>query len=256
MLANYHTHTPLCRHAVGEMREYIEAAIDGGIKKLGFSDHAPQLYGDGYVSGIRMTPEEAYGYISDVRALAEEYKSDIEIFCGFEAEYFPSIFEKLRSFCRDNGVDYLILGQHCLTIEPSHRWVGAPSPNKEELTKYVDEVLEGLSTGAFSYLCHPDVFCYSGYDREFYMSENRRLCQGAAKLGIPMEINLHGLLEARHYPGDRFFELAREEGNTFILGIDAHDPREMNDLDNHRDGVRFATDNGITLLDDITFKKI
>lgn len=41
MLANYHTHTFRCRHALGEDREYIEHAIDGGLKVLGFSDHCP-----------------------------------------------------------------------------------------------------------------------------------------------------------------------------------------------------------------------
>ena len=41
MLANYHTHTARCHHASGSEREYIEAAIAGGMKILGFSDHAP-----------------------------------------------------------------------------------------------------------------------------------------------------------------------------------------------------------------------
>ena len=41
MLANYHTHTTRCRHAVGADREYVKAAIESGVKILGFSDHAP-----------------------------------------------------------------------------------------------------------------------------------------------------------------------------------------------------------------------
>ncbi len=40
-IANYHTHTKRCRHAVGEDREYVEAAIEAGLKVLGFSDHTP-----------------------------------------------------------------------------------------------------------------------------------------------------------------------------------------------------------------------
>ena len=42
--ANYHTHTIRCKHAVGEEREYIEAAISEDFKILGFSDHTPQPY--------------------------------------------------------------------------------------------------------------------------------------------------------------------------------------------------------------------
>ena len=36
MYANYHTHTKRCQHAVGEDREYVEAAIAAGIQVLGF----------------------------------------------------------------------------------------------------------------------------------------------------------------------------------------------------------------------------
>ena len=82
--ANYHTHTVRCRHAYDPEREYIETAIKMGIKKLGFSDHIPCPFTDGYVSGIRMTMEQAPEYVSTIRTLAEEYKDDIKIFVGFE----------------------------------------------------------------------------------------------------------------------------------------------------------------------------
>lgn len=36
MIANYHTHTWRCRHADGTEREYVERAIEGGLKILGF----------------------------------------------------------------------------------------------------------------------------------------------------------------------------------------------------------------------------
>ena len=42
ILANYHTHTIRCKHAVGTEREYIEAAISERFKILGFSDHTPE----------------------------------------------------------------------------------------------------------------------------------------------------------------------------------------------------------------------
>lgn len=58
--ANYHTHTYRCQHAYGSEREYIEAAIRMGIAELGFSDHVPCPFKDGYVSGIRMTMEQAH----------------------------------------------------------------------------------------------------------------------------------------------------------------------------------------------------
>ena len=41
MLVDYHCHTRLCKHAVGEVPQYVERAIARGIDELGFSDHMP-----------------------------------------------------------------------------------------------------------------------------------------------------------------------------------------------------------------------
>ena len=255
MTINYHTHTARCGHAVGTDRAYVESAIKAGIKKLGFSDHSVQFFDGGFVSGIRMREQEAEGYITSIRALAAEYKNDIEILVGFEAEYFPSIFPRLQSFCRNNGVDYLLLGQHCLTTEPTKRWGTTPSDNEEELCRYVDEVLEGLATGSFSYLCHPDMFLFTGR-QELYEKEMTRLCRGAKALNIPLEINLLGLRDHRHYPCDRFFAIAAREGNTFFYGSDAHSPDVFPDTVGKGMLKAFTKKHGITLLDDIILRKI
>ena len=45
---NYHTHTYRCGHAIGEDEEYIKVSIQNGIKHLGFSDHIPFAFPDGY----------------------------------------------------------------------------------------------------------------------------------------------------------------------------------------------------------------
>lgn len=261
MNVNYHTHTYLCGHAIGGVREYVEAAIGAGFKRLGFADHSPQFFDGGYGEGIRknmrMTPFEAEGYISEIRALSEEYKNDIELFVGFEAEYFPSIFGRLQSFCRDFGVDYLILGQHCLTIEPSEYWIGAPTAENRLLTLYVDQVLEGLNTGSFTYLCHPDMCNFVG-DEEHYVKEMTRLCKGAKSLNIPIEMNLQGLREGRFYPTKRFISIAAEIGNQYILGADAHSPDALGLT--VRDGVpmadKIAKEFGFEYLKDISFKRI
>ena len=43
MPADYHTHTPLCRHAEGEPEAYVDAALAAGLTEYGISDHAPQV---------------------------------------------------------------------------------------------------------------------------------------------------------------------------------------------------------------------
>ena len=118
MLANYHTHTSRCHHAIGSDEEYIQKAIAEGLKILGFSDHAPYLYPNGYVSYYKMTPNEAPEYFSSLSALREKYKDYIKIHIGYEAEYYPEIWNETVEFWKTaNSPEYIILGQHFSTQE-------------------------------------------------------------------------------------------------------------------------------------------
>ena len=255
MLANYHTHTARCHHATGTEREYIESAIRSGLRILGFADHSPQLFEDGFRSSIRMLPKEAENYVTTLRRLAEEYKDDITIHVGFEAEYFPSIFPALRQFSRDLGIDYLILGQHCLHEEQQNLWVARASIDPGLLPVYVDQLLEGLSTGAFTYLAHPDVFRFSGEDA-VYDREMRRLLEGVRALGLPVEYNLLGIRENRPYPTPAFWDLVAEIGCDVILGRDAHAPAMMEEKDVVARAKQELAARGITPIVTVPFRKI
>ena len=83
----YHTHTARCHHAVGADEEYVKAAVDRGVRVLGFSDHAPMPYPGGYVSYYKMTPDELEGYCSSLLHMREKYKDRIDILIGLETEY-------------------------------------------------------------------------------------------------------------------------------------------------------------------------
>ena len=113
LLHNYHTHTTRCHHAVGQDREYVEAAIQAGMKTLGFSDHAPYIHPIGNnAPQHRIFLEDAQDYVLSVRALAKEYEKDIRILCGYELEYYPLLHKDEMAFLRTLGCDYCILGQH------------------------------------------------------------------------------------------------------------------------------------------------
>ena len=125
MFANYHTHTARCHHATGEDKAYVEAAIQNGFQVLGFSDHCPWIFSDGYVSPIRMTPDELDGYVTSLTALKKEYAADITIYIGLESEYVPEMLPEQQKFLQDYPIDYQILGEHFLYPEQCH-----PSYNK------------------------------------------------------------------------------------------------------------------------------
>ncbi|MFU0827331.1 MAG: Histidinol-phosphatase [Lachnoclostridium sp.] len=225
MLANYHTHTFRCNHASGEDKEYVEAAIRAGMKVLGFSDHCPWIFDNGYISGMRMLPQDIDDYFDSLQRLKQEYSGDITIYIGFEAEYFPELIDAQTEFFKDYPLDYMILGQHFINREPMN---GAGNPTTDEmiLKKYVDNVIEGMETGKYQYVAHPDLINYIG-PKGIYEYHMKRLCQYLKDKNIPIEINLQGLSGNRHYPSEHFLSIAQKTGNSAIIGIDAHDPKRL-----------------------------
>lgn len=253
--ANYHTHTVRCNHAVGSEREYIEEAIKSGFHTLGFADHSPYIFEGGHYSSFRMKPEELSEYVSTISSLREEYKNDIKIYIGLEAEYYPSIFGKYCDLIRNSGVDYLIMGQHYPKIEPSPSYCGRPSDDPQRLKDYVDTVIEGANTGLYSYIAHPDIINFTG-DPALYESEMERLVQGVVKAGVLFELNILGLREGRVYPREAFWKLVSKHGGKAVFGSDAHEPWQIYDEQTIQRGIELLEKLGIPYTEELDLKRL
>ena len=227
MLYNYHTHTFRCGHAVGSDKEYVENAIKSGIKVLGFADHAPYVFKSKDGSNKdQMSLDGLNEYAKSVRTLKKEYQSDIEILLGFEVEYYSNFHKEEMRLLNTVKPDYLILGQHYLSKQSADLYVHSATHDIKDLNAYVDIVLEGLNTGCFAYLAHPDLMQFNGViDCKMKKDAYKRLCQGAKNMSVPLEINLLGISRDRGYPTDEFFKIAGEVGNDIVIGYDAHDPK-------------------------------
>lgn len=255
MRENVHTHTARCHHAKGTEREYIEAAIDRGLAVLGFADHGPQIFPEGYVSGIRMLPEELPEYVRTLTELRQEYKNHIDIRIGLELEYYPACFDETVAWIRKCGVEFLILGQHWIGNEIGETHTFHPSDDPARLTAYVDQSLDGLRTGLFSYAAHPDAFRFVG-NPAVYREQMTRFCREAKRLNVPLEINLQGVMENRPYPREDFWQIAAETGNRVVLGIDAHQPHVIRDEQPYLDAHKLCRAWGITPEEHIELRDI
>lgn len=253
MIANYHTHTWRCMHAVGTEREYVEAAIKGGLKILGFSDHTPMPYDAGYVSNVKMLPEQLEDYVNTVLGLKEEYKKDIEIHLGLEVEYYPAYFENMRKLIEPYPVEYFLLGQHFLGNEINDLYSGAPTSDAEVLKRYCRQSQEALRTGCFTYFAHPDLINFKG-DKAVYQKEVRTLCETAKELDIPLEINFLGIGDHRNYPNPAFWEVAAEVGNKVIFGSDAHAPDKVWNPPVLRTAEKIVEEYGLERLETVSFR--
>lgn len=262
LISNYHTHTYRCGHALPNPDiDYVNKAIELGYKNLGFSDHAP-LKGIHHLS-MRMDFEKDFpGYISSIRSLEEEFKGKINIKLGLEIEYYSDRDDYYKELLNDYHLDYLILGQHLRydsngDMDLYWRHID----DFEGIKRYVDDLILGINSGHFTYVCHPDLFLNhvkSLTPEVLKMFED--ICLAAKKMNLPLEININGDTNNKywalkhgcyHYPSVEFFRVAKKIGNRFIFGVDAHAPWDFDKI-NYPYFDEFLKETGITSSDILT----
>lgn len=232
MKANFHTHTYRCNHAVGDVRDYVEAAVQAGFDMLGMSDHTPWPN----VVGVGMHVDLLPGYVDTIRTLREEYADRISLKAGLECEYYRENTNWLRDTMAEMQLDYIIMGNHFVEKNGGRFYFGAAVEQKD-IYRYLERTLEGLQTGLYAYLAHPELFlrAYPQWDAAA-KDVSRELARACKALNVPVEYNLEGVRANRKgnhpgigYPSRYFWEVAAAEGCTAIIGYDAHMPESLLD---------------------------
>lgn len=230
--SNFHTHTKRCRHASGSEEDYIKSALLNRLSILGFSDHAPYPDID---LGRRMLFHELKDYLETVDALAIKYQNDITIRKGLEIEYLPEYRDYYEELLTKWNVEYLLMGEH-FYINPEGECANTYmiSSSTEQYLAYARTIAEGMRTGLFKVVAHPDLYLLN----PFAWNDD---CKRAADLIIDtavatdtiLEYNANGFRwEQKNYPDgtrfpyphDSFWQMAAQAPVRVIVGSDCHDP--------------------------------
>lgn len=237
---NYHTHTPHCNHASGTPEEYIQRALSCGVQYMGFSDHAPSMFSAVTQIKARMQLSEAESYVAELKQLREKYRDQIDLKIGFEMEYYPHHFQDMMRIVKKLGIEYLILGQHYTREEGvGSKYVTAPMEDVNDFKEHVASVVEGMQSGVFTYLAHPDVFHFVG-DPDLYLEEMQKICIASTAYNVPLEINFYGIRDHRNYPNECFWKLAGEANCPVVFGFDAHDTPSAYDGESLKEAMRLV----------------
>lgn len=240
MNANYHTHTYRCKHAIGDVKDYILQAEKDNLQILGFSDHCP-FPGDTERTwfDVRMSEHEANDYINSIEK--EKSNTKLKLLKGFECEYSPEFDSWYKDFLLGElNADYLVLGQHWYTEYGDYLYCPEIKDSKT-LIRYFDELAIAMQTKLFSFLAHPDIIMSNGNEwNETYASAFSDIIDLAIKLDMPLEINGYGTYKKPltngnnntrqtaqtrfQYPYDKFWELVKIKGAKVICNSDAHNP--------------------------------
>ena len=86
--ADYHMHTPLCRHATGAPTAYAAQAVRLGFTEIGFSDHSPMIEDD--FDDWRMRHDQLDEYVAQVRQAQRDHPS-LTIRLALEVDFLPDV---------------------------------------------------------------------------------------------------------------------------------------------------------------------
>ncbi len=230
--ADYHMHTPLCRHATGEPTDYAAQAIKVGLTEIGFSDHSPMARDD--FDNWRMRLDQLDEYVGKVRQAQREFPQ-LTIKLALEVDYLPGHEGWIKELAARHPWDYFIGSVHYV----SDNWdVDNPAKLSEWKSRdayevwsvYFERLTMAAESGLFEIIGHADLpkkFCF--YPKEDCTPLFARFLDAAARSGTAVELNTAGLRkECREiYPSPRFLQLACERRVPITFASDAHAAEEV-----------------------------
>jgi len=230
--ADYHMHTPLCRHAAGEPVDYARRAVELGLTEIGFSDHSP-MRRDGF-DNWRMNLSQLDEYVAKIR-LAQKAFPQLTIRLALEVDYLPGHEDWIRELAARVPWDYFIGSVHYV----SDAWaIDDPQKLSEWKTRDAFDVwriyFERLALAAESKLF--EIIGHADLPKKFGIRPAQdcaplyeKFLDAAARAGCAIELNTAGLRKdcREIYPNRQLLELAFAKNVPITFGSDAHQPADV-----------------------------
>jgi histidinol-phosphatase (PHP family) len=230
--ADYHMHTPLCRHASGQPAEYAACAVAAGLAEIGFSDHSPMRRDD--FDNWRMRFDQLDEYVESVRRVQKD-SAGLVVKLALEVDYLPGHEDWIRELAARHPWDYLIGSVHYV----SDSWA-VDNPESiaqwkdrdpyEVWSTYFDRLTRAADSGLFEIIGHADLpKKFKIYPKQDCAPLFNRFLETAQRKNIAIELNTAGLRkECREiYPSRAFLQLAAQKKLPITFGSDAHAPSEV-----------------------------
>jgi histidinol-phosphatase (PHP family) len=234
MLVDYHTHHERCGHAVGTLEEYVQAALQKGLKEIGLSDHQPILHiqNEKIIPGSAMPYEELPRYVEEALELKAKYQGLIDIKVGLEADWIEGYEETVKNLLAQYPFDYVIGSVHFLgdwDITNSAELAGWDTRDAGEVcAEYFRQVRLAAKSGLFDTLGHIDVIKRFGHiPSDLYEHLLEETVLAIRDAGVCVEVNASGLRYpcAEQFPSRKLLHMLHAHNVPLTVGSDAHQPK-------------------------------
>ena len=239
-LSDFHIHTPYCGHAHGKIIDYVETAIQQGMKKICFTDHLERYYLTASQKkrywDWGMNKQNLARYFQELEDVKATYKDRIAIRSGLEIDYIEGAEDMIIPLIEKYPYDFLLGSVHCL---PKFGWKHIANYTEKDMWPIFNEYFRAakaiVSASIFDSLAHIDfIWRYAKWPAKKSMAIFKLIedvVQTASFNNVAIELNSNGYLWSQIYTiigGDPFeilLENIRKYKVPITIGSDAHKPQ-------------------------------
>ena len=244
-MIDYHVHTSLCNHASGTMKEYVQAALEKGLKTLCFLDHLTFQKAGRHNA---MDPRQVPGYVDEARRLRRTYRGRIDVRVGLEVDFSPRYVE--RCIETINALDLDVVGGsvHFLdgedVVSRRSAWFRGELDPDRVYQAYLATLESMLDYDYFDVVCHMDL------PKKYGIRPSPRAMEGFAGVlekirqkDRVVELNTNGFYcpVEEAFPSPEMLGRCARLGIPVTFGSDAHSPETVGrDFERARDLLKAA----------------
>lgn len=229
--------------------EMLEEAVRQHLTSIGFSEHSPLPF----YTNFSVKTDKMPDYVTHIKSLAQHYNNVINVRCGLEADYIPTVTEQFSKTKQHYGLDYIIGGVHLIgnTANPDEIWfIDGPKYEiydaglqkffggdiKRAVKTFYQQTNEMLENEEFDIIAHFDKI--KMHNRNRYFTEDEKWYRDLAletlnliaEKGVIMEINTRGIYKKRCpdlYPSPWLIKEACQKHIPVMISSDAHHFSEL-----------------------------
>lgn len=243
--SNYHSHCNFC-DGRDSMEAFVKYAIILGLKKYGFSSHAPLSFHTSW----NMIDRDFEAYKSEFTRLKMKYKNEIDLYLGLEIDYIDALSGPNDEYYQQMKLDYAIGSVHYLNkMQNGNYW--SIDGSFEEFKAGLNELFDGniqlatkrffevtnkmIGAGGFDIVGHLDKITlhgtsFSDFDirADWYKTLFFETLDVIKQKRIIVEVNVKSFYEKNLvFPDSIYFEQLKAFDIPLVVNSDCHHPTKI-----------------------------
>jgi len=241
---------PYCDHGSGELRDFLERAVELGFSAYGLTDHAPRL-GEQYLYDkerglgwdVARLERNFEAYAKESAILVREFADRLTVLRGFEAEVVPSdrYVDLMLDYRKRYDFEYMVGSVHYVDdvsidgeVRDFERALATQGGLENLAIRYYQILTEMVDRLRPEVVGHLDLIRkrsgpYGPVDTPAIRDAAEKALEAISRCGAILDVNTAGYRKGLDtpYPAPWLVRRAWESGIGLCMGDDSHSPDDV-----------------------------